>query len=89
MFPELDVRLKALTAKLESDLSVRNPARQSAIAQADAIVVEMQKIRDRMLELETFNEAIDLLRSIIAAQHNVTEETKKQRSNSVRKLLED
>jgi hypothetical protein len=42
-----------------------------------------------MLELESFNEAIDLLRSIIEAQHNVMEETKKQRSQSVRKLLED
>ncbi len=89
MFPELETRLKALSAKIETGPAARNEARQGAVAQADAIVVEMQKIRDRMLELETFNEAIDLLRSIIAAQHNVTEETKKERSKSVRKLLED
>jgi hypothetical protein len=89
MFPELESRLKSLSAELQADPTVRRERRQATILQADAIVVEMQKIRDRMLELETFNELIDEMRAIIESQHRVSEETKKQRTNSVRKLLED
>ena len=42
-----------------------------------------------MLELESFNEAVELLREIIAAQQNLTERTKEQRRARVRSLLED
>jgi hypothetical protein len=93
MLPELRRRLDAL-AQVEpaagaAQDAVRTEARQQALGQADRVVVEMLKIRDRMLELETFNEAIELLRSIIAAQHNINEQTKKARAEALKKLLED
>jgi arginase family enzyme len=53
--------------------------------QLDLIVVEMQQVLSQMLELETFNEAIALLRSIMESQQQINEKTKQQR----RKLLED
>ena len=62
---------------------------RAALEQIDAILVEMQQVRDKMLELESFNEAVELLREIIAAQQNLTERTKEQRRNRVRSLLED
>jgi hypothetical protein len=89
MFPELEKRLQTLNQSLPLAAAQVLPARQAAAEQADAIVVAMQRARDRMLELETFNEALDLLRAIIDQQKNVTEETKKQRAEQVRKLLED
>ena len=34
----------------------------SSVAQIDAILVEMKQVLDKMLELETFNEVLDMLR---------------------------
>ena len=62
---------------------------KAAIEQADGMIVALQKVRDQMLELETFNEAVDLLREIIAAQEKVSEQTKKERSKKLRSLLDD
>ncbi|HUY90056.1 MAG TPA: hypothetical protein VMV10_15070 [Pirellulales bacterium] len=86
-FRELEKRL----AVLEKHLSEPAAAglQQAAVEQIDAILIEMQQVRDKMLEMESFNEAIDLLREIIDAQQNVTEQTKLQRRNRVRSLLED
>ncbi len=87
MFPEFDRRLEVLQKEVAADAG--KASAQAAVEQADAILVEMQKVRDQMLELESFNEAVDLLREIIAAQQQVTERTKQERRNKVRKLLED
>jgi hypothetical protein len=89
MFPELERRLQSLAGRLEGGEADSQAARQAAAEQADRVVVEMQRIRDRMLELESFNEAVEMLRAILQQQQKVTEETKKQRSDKVRKLLED
>ncbi len=43
----------------------------AALAQADTILVDMKQVLDRMLELETFNEVLDMLRSVIAAQEKM------------------
>lgn len=86
-FAELEKRLAELEKKLADPAAAA--LQQAAVAQIDAILVEMQQVRDKMLEMESFNEAIDLLREIIAAQQNVTEQTKAQRRNRVRSLLED
>ena len=86
-FSELEKRLGALEKQLAEPAS---PAlQQAALEQIDAILVEMQQVRDKMLELESFNEAVELLREIIAAQQNLTERTKEQRRARVRSLLED
>ncbi|HVX10624.1 MAG TPA: hypothetical protein VHC22_05550 [Pirellulales bacterium] len=86
-FSEFDRRLAALKTQ---PLAETAPATaKPAIEQADTIILAMQKVRDQMLELESFNEAIDLLREIISAQEQVSEQTRKQRTKKVRSLLED
>ncbi|MGH7194095.1 MAG: hypothetical protein ACREJM_11290, partial [Candidatus Saccharimonadales bacterium] len=87
MFPEFDRRLEALQKHISA--AGDRLSAQAAVEQADALLVEMRKVRDQMLELESFNEAVDLLREIIAAQRQVTERTKQERRNKVRKLLDD
>ena len=86
-FAELEKRLAAL------EKGLADPAapglQQAAVAEIDAILVEMQQVRDKMLEMESFNEAVELLREIIAAQQNLSEQTKAQRRARVRSLLED
>ena len=61
----------------------RTVAEAAALAKADEILVKMQQIRDRMLELETFNEALDLLRGILADQRKLREATHKRRLERV------
>ncbi len=88
MFPELDRRLQAVRAKLSEPDAV--PAvRQAALAQADAILVQMAAVRDKMLELESFNEAVDLLRAIIASEQQITDRTRDRQKQKARALLED
>jgi hypothetical protein len=88
MFPEFDRRLAVLQAKLP-DAGAAPAAHQEAIAQADAILIEMAKVRDKMLELENFNEAIDLLRAIIANEQSLVEQAKARQKKKLRDLLED
>jgi hypothetical protein len=77
-FAELEKRLSHLQENLASE-----PSGPEALAasqqQFDVIVVEMQQVLSQMLELETFNEAIALLRSIIESQEQIHEKTKQQR----------
>lgn len=83
MFPKLENELKKLTDPKSS------PAAQTAaLAQIDAILVEMRQILDKMLELETFNEVLDMLRQIISAQEKVNAETKQKQKQKLRDLVE-
>ncbi|MCD4727999.1 MAG: hypothetical protein K8R46_10075, partial [Pirellulales bacterium] len=86
MFPELEQRIETLQADLES----QGPAlRNRAQAQADEILLAMQKVRDRMLELESFNEAVELLRKIVEMQKELKEETQRRHKQKIRDLLKE
>ena len=52
--------------------------------QADEILLEMRKVLDRMLELEDFNEAVELLRAIIKLQEELEEQTRQRRNRNPR-----
>jgi hypothetical protein len=49
----------------------------------------MQQVLDKMMEMETFNEVVDMLRSIIESQERLNDQTRQARRKSVRDLLED
>jgi hypothetical protein len=88
MFPELERRLDRLEASLgDGRAGPRN--RQLAVAQIDAILEAMQGVLDRMLELEDFNKAVELLQEIIHAQDRLSERTRKRHKEKLRDLLED
>ena len=74
-FPKLEDRLKKLAASL-TDPQTGKAEQTAAREEADAILVEMKQVLDKMLELETCTEALDLLREIIQAQEKVQEKTK-------------
>ncbi len=48
----------------------------------------MRQVLGRMIELEDFNEAVELLRSIIQAQEKLHEQTQKRHKQKLRDLLE-
>ena len=83
MFPKLEIELKKL-----ADPRTSPAAQTAALAQIDAILVEMRQVLDKMLELETFNEVLDMLRQIISAQEKVSGETKQKQKQKLRDLVE-
>ncbi|MBI3839883.1 MAG: hypothetical protein HY288_18320 [Planctomycetia bacterium] len=87
MFPPLEERLKKLAGQL-SDLQAGPATQAAALSDADAILVEMRQVLDKMLELETFNEVLDILRGIISTQEKVNAETKQKQRQKVRDLTE-
>jgi hypothetical protein len=88
LLPELERRVQLLPAALD------NPGENSksladSLIQADEVVTAMQRILDRMLELESYNELVELLREIVADQKQLNEETKAQRREKLRSLLDE
>jgi hypothetical protein len=87
-FPELLARLKKLESVLDNPAAA--PAAQDAARdQADIILVEMKQVLDNMLELETFNEALEMLRGIIKLQGELNNETRERQKSKLRDLLEE
>ena len=50
---------------------------------------EVNPVSHRMIELEDFNEAIELLREIIESQMDLRQKTQDQHKEGLRDLLED
>jgi hypothetical protein len=88
MFPELERRLRLLQARL-ADPVAGEAAQAAAGQQADAILVEMNLILGKMVELETFNEVLDILRGIIDSQEKINDRTKQKQKEKLRNLIEE
>lgn len=85
MFPELELSVQQLQEKLADE----DPGRQRrdlARQKADDVLLEMEKVLDQMIELEDFNEALELLRTIIKLQEELGEQVDERHK---RELLED
>ena len=87
-FPQLAQELAALEGRL-ADAGAAPAHQAAAVTHADAIVVQMQLVLNKMLQLETYNEVLDELRGIIAAQEDLSQKTKEKQKQKARDLLED
>jgi len=87
-FPELERRLEGLRAALD-DIKLAERRREQVGAQLDAILVAMKQVLQRMLELENFNEAVELLRDIIRQQEHLDQQTKQRHKQRLRDLLKE
>lgn len=88
MFPRLQTRLERLQESLE-DEKLGPQRRDLARTEADAILLEMRKALDRMIELEDFNEAVEFLRAIIKLQEDLGGQIQERHKQRIRDLLED
>lgn len=86
--PQLAAQLKLVEEHIE-DPAATAPELKKAIALADQLLVEMRRVLDRMLELETYNEVVSLLRDIISDQDQVNKRTKEQQKDRLRSLFQD
>jgi len=86
--PKLAEQLKLVEEHVE-DAAAGGPELAKTIALADEILVEMRQVLDRMLELETYNEVVALLRGIITDQNEINRRTKEQQRERLRGLFEN
>jgi hypothetical protein len=83
---ELEAQLRAVDEHIED--AAGPPALAASIRLADEILVEMQQVLDRMLELETYNEVVSQLRGIISDQEEINRRTKEMHKQRLRNLFE-
>jgi hypothetical protein len=97
--PELEDRLVAQIASplariAAADLpgvaaACRRRAPPEEIVRAtDAVLARMRAVLDRMMELESFNEVVDLLRGLIRTQEEIRAETLRRQKQRAREALE-
>jgi hypothetical protein len=82
----------AVLGQLEHDLDMTSaalPLTRSAVQQTNELILALQEVLDNMLELETFNELLDLVRSIIQEQDEIRKDTDEVRKQQARRLLEE
>jgi len=88
MMPILEERLSELQSAFKSaeDQQGRLVA---SVSQAEVVSEAMKEVLDRMLELESYNELVELLRGIVDEQKQLQEKTKQQRRDKLRRLLDE
>jgi hypothetical protein len=86
--PQLIAQLKLVEERI-ADADATAPDLKKSIAEADALLVAMRQVLDKMLELETYNEVVALLRGIITDQDEINRRTIERRKEKLKGLLEE
>lgn len=84
--PALEVQLEALQAVIADHTNGPKEA-EKALRQTDKILAVMQHVLDKMLELESYNEVLDLLRAMIEDQEKLNDKTKQRQRDQLKNLL--
>jgi hypothetical protein len=87
MFPELDRRLDRLQLAM-AEPGGGKEGLASSLQQVDAILLVMRQVLGRMIELEDFNEAVELLKTILQSERALHEETRRRHRERLRELME-
>lgn len=83
-------RLQKQLAELEAEANQPNLAIQTAkesVASCDALLLQLTAILDKMLDLESYNEILDLVRELIGDQDKLMEDTQSERKKKVLDLF--
>jgi hypothetical protein len=89
LLPKFEERLAALQSRLAADSTETAQSLAAAKAEAQAVVDAMKLALDRMLELESYNELVELLRGIVGDHDGLREETLRRQREKIRDLLEE
>ena len=87
-FPRLIEKLVELE-KFNGDATRESTLADETLQQTDELLAQMELILEKMLELETYNELIDLVRALISEQEALNEKTKKEKDKRDKDLLKD
>jgi len=97
--PELEARLMTQIADPLSALAAEDlpalavacrtgAARVELLRRTDLVLARMRAVLDKMMELESFNEVVELLRGMIRTQEQIRTETLEQQKRRAREALE-
>jgi len=86
--PQLEGQLEATQAAFQQISGSEESLRRTK-AECDEVLEVMKQVLDRMLELESYNELVELLRGIVHDQEKLNDHTKEQRRQQLRGLLDD
>lgn len=86
MFPVLHSQLQDVEKKLDDPVA-SDEAVDLAVEQADAILLELDNVLQKILELETYNELMNIVRSLIEDQAELIEKTKEEQKKGALELL--
>lgn len=97
--PELEARLIGQIADPMDAIAVRHlpelaalcrsgAERHEVVRRADEVLARMRAVLDTMMELESFNEVVELLRGMIRTQEQIRVETLEQQKRRAREALE-
>uniref|UniRef100_A0A7C2JZM2 DUF4175 family protein n=1 Tax=Schlesneria paludicola TaxID=360056 RepID=A0A7C2JZM2_9PLAN len=86
-FPAVDAALGLFALRTDKGQDPRPAIGQSRDA-LDTLIARLERVLLEMRKLETFHEALELLKSIISAQDELSEETKRQRKEKALRALE-
>jgi hypothetical protein len=89
LLPRFDQRVAALQTILAANSTEAAQPLAATKAEAQAIVDAMKAALDRMLELESYNELVELLRGIVADQQQLRDETQRLQRETLKDLLEE
>ncbi|QDV18033.1 hypothetical protein Pan153_26890 [Gimesia panareensis] len=81
-FPEVDQHLGLFRLAIEKNNDPL-PEMQTSIELLNAMLTRMQSVLDEMQDLLEFHEAIEMLKTLIEREKELTEETKKYRKNKL------
>lgn len=92
-FPQLDGQLKALSELLEkinraqSDPAEADAAVDEVVAKTNELLRRLETVLNSMLDLESYNELLDIVRALLDEQERILNETKKQQKKQALDLL--
>jgi hypothetical protein len=89
LLPRVEQRLGALQMAYDANVPSAAEPLAAAKAEADATIQAMKAVLDRMLELESYNELVELLRGIVNDQQQIKEKTQQQQREKLRGLIEE
>lgn len=79
-------QIKAIEATV-ADPTVGIPRTAEAVGTAEDVVLQLNAILEKMLDLETYNEVLDLVRQLMDDQTDLTDDTKEERKKQVLELF--
>jgi hypothetical protein len=86
--PVLSARLRELQ-KLIDDAPRGTAKAGEALREAESILLEMQSILDKMIEMATYKELVEKLRKLIEKQEEINKATKQRQVDQLKNLIEE
>lgn len=74
--------------RVVADPDQAGQATRDAVQTAEEVLLRLTAVLEKMLDLESYNEILDMVRGLIADQESLLEETKKERKRGVLDLFE-